>query len=122
MPFIGTEKVKIQLQDGEILIPAVLGADNGEELLVKYDSFAKDSFKNLRLNFEKCRRFDSGGLRALSQLGEKAKADNKQVEIVNIDNTPYKSLKLTGKVDDPVFCFPHRGNLGTGVNANLPNC
>lgn len=122
MPLIGTEKPKPQPIHGELLVSTTLTADNGLELLNKYDSYAKDSFSSITLNFEKCKRVDTGGLLIITQLGEKAKADSKLIEVVNIDNTIYKALKLTGKMDDPVFYFPHRGVIGKGAKANLPNC
>jgi anti-anti-sigma regulatory factor len=61
------------------------------------------------LNFAKCNRLDTSGIRALEELNAKMNELGKDIYIHNIHSTPYKALKLSGKFDS--FKYPHKGDL-----------
>ncbi|MCB1191431.1 MAG: hypothetical protein H7A23_19620 [Leptospiraceae bacterium] len=91
----------------EILVPPILSIETMETVTKAYEEAKPEIDDKVILLFDKCQRVESSGLRALSEFGDKVVADGKNVYINNINNTQFKALKLTGKIE--AFRFFHRG-------------
>ncbi|MCB1192815.1 MAG: STAS domain-containing protein [Leptospiraceae bacterium] len=118
MPIIGTNEI-VQPKAGEFATPVVVNLDVVGEIIKKYEAISnKSSFTDVVLDFDKCKRVESSAIRGLIELEGKTNKDGKRVSIININNSQYKALKLTGKLDN--FYFPHKGDLGE--EGGKPNC
>lgn len=91
----------------EIYVPKVLTIETMDSVLKAYEEVKPEIDDKVVLLFDRCERVESSGLRALSEFGDKVVADEKNVYIQNINNSIFKALKLTGKIDK--FRFFHRG-------------
>ncbi len=91
----------------EILVPAILSIETMSGVTKAYEEAKSEIDDKVILLFDKCQKVESSGLRALTEFGNKVVADGKNVYINNINNTQFKALKLTGKIE--AFRFFHRG-------------
>lgn len=117
MPIIGANETK-QSGVGEFSIPSVANIDTMGEIIKKYETISNKTFTDVILDFDKCRRVESSAIRGLVELEQKVTKDERRISIININNPQYKSLKLTGKLNN--FYFPHKGDLGEEFGK--PNC
>ncbi|MCB1156584.1 MAG: STAS domain-containing protein [Leptospiraceae bacterium] len=108
MPIFGTRHTEEEIKEGEFFIPQVMNADSLAEIYKKLDALPAGRAADIHLNFEKCKRIEASGVKALVELDKKITEAGKKIYIYNVQSTPYKALKLTGKFEH--LTYPHRGD------------
>ncbi|MCB1144275.1 MAG: hypothetical protein H7A24_17485 [Leptospiraceae bacterium] len=119
MPIIGEKEKHIFVND-EFQIPSILNIDTMEQVIKSIEKHGK-AFEVYIFNFDKCSRVESSGIKALNVFAEKMAGEGKMIHIINISNSQYKAIKLTGKAESGVY-YPHRGFPGGEPKKYLTNC
>lgn len=102
----------------KIEVPEIITADSFSPVIEKANaSLLSDPV----IDFGKCRRIQSSGLRAMVSFAEEMAEKGRHIIIDNIDNTVFKAIKITGK--QSWFRFLHQGEyISEKFRSGGPRC
>lgn len=87
-----------------IEVPEIITADSFLPVTEKANA---SSANDPVIDFSKCKRIQSSGLKAMVAYAEEMAEKGRHIIIDNIDNSVFKALKITGK--QSWFRFIHQG-------------